>query len=386
MTRESIVPYNGFELGPIRPPSEAYSLIIRPTRNCSWNRCTFCNAYKGERFSLRPVSDVKKDIDQLFGYVETLRNMASSNGEISMDEVRQMATGLDHSSLLALDMSLRWCVNGMESVFLQDANSLIVKPDELVEILQYLRFRFPMIQRVTSYARSHTLARARQEHLDQIAEAGLNRVHIGFESGCDDVLRFVDKGCTREHHISGGLQARQAGMEVSFYFMPGLGGVRWSEPHAHDSADVVNQVNPHFVRIRSFRLGETLEMYERVLDDSFTILNETDLIRELKLFVELLDGVDTVISSDHMMNTLQDVEGQLPHEKQLMLDRIQTFLDLSPTEKLVYRIGRAMNLFRGAADFADPANRTAAEEACKRLGVTEQNIGSIQIQLGMTAS
>jgi radical SAM superfamily enzyme YgiQ (UPF0313 family) len=48
--------YHGFEQGPIRPPSEAASLLIRVTRNCPWNRCTFCPVYKGSRFSRLPTT------------------------------------------------------------------------------------------------------------------------------------------------------------------------------------------------------------------------------------------------------------------------------------------------------------------------------------------
>jgi len=83
--------YNGFEQGPIRPPSEANSLLIRITRNCPWNRCTFCPVYKGTKFSIRPVEDVKKDIDSVCSHVEKLQKLSDESGHISQKDIRQAA-------------------------------------------------------------------------------------------------------------------------------------------------------------------------------------------------------------------------------------------------------------------------------------------------------
>ena len=51
----------GFETGIYRPPSEggSSSLLIRVTRNCPWNRCTFCSMYKGQKFQLRSPEEVE---------------------------------------------------------------------------------------------------------------------------------------------------------------------------------------------------------------------------------------------------------------------------------------------------------------------------------------
>ena len=51
-----------FEQGPIRPPNEARSLLLRITRNCPWNQCLFCPVYKRRKFSLRSVEEIKEDI------------------------------------------------------------------------------------------------------------------------------------------------------------------------------------------------------------------------------------------------------------------------------------------------------------------------------------
>ena len=125
--------YYGFEQGPIRPPSEAYSLLIRVTRNCPWNRCTFCPVYKGSRFSIRPVDHVKKDIDAVHRCVEMLRQMADESGRILRTELRKAAENNEQLDPQAFNAAMNWFSGGMSSVFIQDANSLIIKPDHLVK-------------------------------------------------------------------------------------------------------------------------------------------------------------------------------------------------------------------------------------------------------------
>ena len=205
-------PYNGFEQGPIRPPSESNSLLIRVTRNCPWNRCTFCGLYKGQPFSRRPVAHVLRDIDTVRGFVESLQ----SGADISPH-------GLDWNEQMAFYAARNWLMGGAKSVFLQDSNSLIIKPQDLVCILEYLRAAFPHIERITSYARSHTIARISDADLAAIADSGLNRIHIGLESGSDAVLARVKKGADSKVHTVAGLRVKKAGIELSEYYMPGLG-------------------------------------------------------------------------------------------------------------------------------------------------------------------
>src|SRR5512147_2840237 len=69
-----------FEQGPIRPPSEAGSLLLRFTRNCPWNRCTFCPVYKGKKFSRRTIEEIKGDIDAVSGIIARIREMSTRYG------------------------------------------------------------------------------------------------------------------------------------------------------------------------------------------------------------------------------------------------------------------------------------------------------------------
>ena len=98
----------------------------------------------------------------------------------------------------------------MQSIFIQDANSLVVKPDHLIRILRHLRSRFPWVDRITSYARSHTVARISDDNLTQMREAGLNRIHMGLESGSDAVLAMIRKGVDKRTQIKAGQKAKKA--------------------------------------------------------------------------------------------------------------------------------------------------------------------------------
>jgi radical SAM superfamily enzyme YgiQ (UPF0313 family) len=219
-----IEPYEGFEQGPIRPPSEAESLLIRISRNCPWNRCTFCGLYKDTNFSLRPVDHVLRDIDTVRFYIEALESARKTGSMITQKELYNLAPGRGKSDPQALHTASSFLANGMESIFIQDGNSLVIKPADVIHILQYLKEAFPQVKRVTSYARSQTLAKISDENLSSMAEAGLNRIHIGMESGSDKVLEMVKKGVDKATQIIAGQKVKRAGIELSEYYMPGLGG------------------------------------------------------------------------------------------------------------------------------------------------------------------
>jgi radical SAM superfamily enzyme YgiQ (UPF0313 family) len=202
-------PYEGFEQGPIRPPSEAESLLIRISRNCPWNRCTFCGLYKDTNFSLRPVDHVLRDIDTVRFYIEALESARKTGSMITQKELYNLAPGRGKSDPQALHAASSFLANGMESIFIQDGNSLVIKPADVIHILQYLKEAFPQVKRVTSYARSQTLAKISDENLSSMAEAGLNRIHIGMESGSDKVLEMVKKGVDKATQVIAGKKSKE---------------------------------------------------------------------------------------------------------------------------------------------------------------------------------
>ena len=369
--------YQGFEQGPIRPPSEANSLLIRVTRNCPWNRCSFCPVYKGSRFSIRPTEHVLQDIDAVWHHISALQQKSGDSGKMSRYELRQAIQGSDRQDLLAFNAALNWYTTGMRSIFLQDANSLIVKPGELIQVLEHLQKRFGDVERITSYARSHTIARIKDADLKTMCDRGLNRIHIGLESGSDAVLKRVRKGATKESHIKAGLKVIKAGMQLSEYVMPGLGGRDLSQIHALETADALNQINPHFIRLRTLALPNGIPLFDEWHDGRFDKCSDVEMAQEILLFLEKLDGITSVVKSDHILNLFQEVEGTLPQDKAHMTAILKDFLALSPEEQSLYQVGRRLGVFSRLSDMQNTYRREKTEKICIDLGVTPDNVDHV---------
>lgn len=370
-------PYQGFEQGPIRPPSEAHSLLIRVTRNCPWNYCTFCPVYKGTRFSVRPVDHVIRDIDTVSKYVTIIRQMADESGLKRPTEIRQAAGKIEGWDSQAFQAALNWFSSGMQSIFIQDANSLIIKPADLKEILMHLNQCFPWVERVTSYARSHTIARIKADDLKDFRKAGLNRIHIGLESGSDLVLKMVKKGMTKETHIKAGLKVKAAGMELSEYIMPGLGGRKYSDIHALETADALNQINPDFIRLRTLAIPNGIQLFDDWQTGRFEKCTDAMMAAENLLLIENLDGITSVFKSDHILNLFENLEGTFPDDKEHMLTILRAFLDLEPQQQCVYQVGRRLGIFARLSDMQSPRRLAKAEKFCRELGITPDNVDDV---------
>jgi hypothetical protein len=369
--------YRGVEQGPIRPPSEAGSLLIRITRNCPWNRCTFCPVYKGADFSLRPVEHVLEDINSVHSYVQEIRQSIAKTGEFDPSDINKLAKVKERGDRTALNAAVQWAVNGMESIFLQDANSLIIKPERLITILLHLKNCFPWVQRVTSYGRSHTIARITDENLKRIAAAGLNRIHIGMESGSDRVLMSIKKGVDKKTQIKAGLKVKKAGMELSEYIMPGLGGVSLSRDHAIETADALNHINPDFIRLRTLAIPDHVELCREYEKGTFQKLTGLETAGELLTFLEQLDGITSTLKSDHILNLFEDLEGIFPQDKGKMVGMVSKFLNMQPSDQMIYQVGRRMGMFRGLGDLDDRGSRERVEHICSRNNITPDNVDAV---------
>src|SRR3989304_8594404 len=219
-----------FRIGAYRPPSEggSASLLLRVTENCPWNRCTFCEIYKGHRFVYRPVEEIKADIDRVAAIRDEITAVSwklGMGGKITRDVgAALLAEGRDLIENSSFITVFNWLYSGGRTAFLQDANSIIMRPAEFVAVLKHLRETLTSLTPVTTYARSKTPARRKPEELRMIREAGLDRLHIGLETGDDELLALVRKGVTKAEQIEGGRKAIAAGFQGSEYWMPDLGG------------------------------------------------------------------------------------------------------------------------------------------------------------------
>jgi biotin synthase-like enzyme len=362
-----------FEMGPIRPPSEAQSLLIRVTRNCPWNKCEFCHTYKEEQFSFRSVEEIKKDIDQVKAITDEIRQSSwrmGFAGGINQQVLRFLFSqaGRNNQSFQSV---AGWLYFGGGQAFLQDANSLIAKTADLVEILKYLKEKLPSIQRITSYARAKTLAKKSVEELKELREAGLSRIHVGMESGYDPLLQYMKKGVTAKEQILGGRNVVESGISLSEYVMPGLGGQRWWREHAVETARVLNQIDPDFIRLRSLYVRKDMPLFDKVEKGEFLRLSDHLVASEIRLFIETLEGLHSIVVSDHILNLLEEVQGKLPDEKEKMIRVIDRYLALPPENRLRFRVGRRLGYYRNLDDLQDPDLRRRVVQIIEQVSLPD---------------
>lgn len=306
-----------YELPPFRPPTEAYSLLIRATRNCSWNRCEFCSMYKGSKLELRAVEEVKQDIIA---------------AKMVADEIREWAWKIgygDRVGMVARANGILWLDDGVvNNVFIGDSNSIIMNTEDFAQIISFLYQTFPDLERVTSYARAKTLVKKRPDELRTLREAGLGRLHVGLETGDDELLEYVKKGATAEEMISGGRKAIAAGFALSEYVMPGLGGKERWEQHAGETARVLNEINPHFIRLRTLGLALNTPLYEKNQRGEFTLQSWEELVIEVRTLIQNLEVTSQLVASDFASNFyLAQIDGKLPEDKDRMLRALDNALE-----------------------------------------------------------
>ena len=278
-------------------------------------------------------------------------------------------------------MAYNWIQSGMKSVFFQDGNSILMNPDGMIEVLEYLKATFPQIQRITSYARSDTINRLSLERLTRYRELGLNRFHIGLETGNDYILKLMNKGVDKATQIQAGIKAKAAGIEINEFYMPNMGGREYARESALDTADVMNQVNPDFIRIRSMALAENLEMYEDYRSGMLTRPNDIETIQEIRLFIENLHGITSVVDSDHILNILLELRGKLPEGKDRMLATIDRFLEMPEDTQNIFRLGRRIGVMSNLRDLNNHILVDKVKQTMDRSGIDKTNIDAVCDQL-----
>lgn len=372
-----------YEIGPIRPPSEAYSLLVRFTRNCPWNKCEFCHLYKGTKFERRPLADIKKDIDAIKAIqsrIVALSWQRGAGGKLSQDLTEEIfATPRYNDFFKSIAV---WIYFGARNVFIQDANSLVMKKDDFVEALKYLRQAFPTIDRITCYARSQTIAQLYTvDDLRRLKEAGLTRLHLGLETGSDFLLRYMRKGTVKEQHIIAGRRIKESGIELSEYVIAGLGGKKWWREHALETADALNRIDPDFIRIRTLKVTKGMLLHQKVESGAFVMEHDEEILAELRLFIEHLEGIGSFVKSDHILNLLEEVEGKLPEDKKKILSVIDRYFALNEEQRLVYRMGRRAGIYRSTDDLSDVVTYGRIERAIREM--EEKGPGSVEQHLSL---
>ena len=285
--------------GPIyRPPSEADSLLIQATIGCPHNKCTFCMVYKkGPPYQVRPVEEIEADL----------------------------RTALE--------------IYGPQrpAIFFPAGNTIAMPAAELAEVCRYARRLFSGCRRITVYGSSQYIDRKGPEDLDLLASAGLTRIHVGLESGDDEVLARTKKGADAATQVRACRAALAAGIEVSIYVLLGLGGRERTEAHARATARVLNEIRPPMVRLRTLVPKIDTLLLHQIRQGRFELLSPREVLLETKKIVAALD-FPTEVVSDHYTNYL-NVAGRLPHDRERLIALIEEGLGRPETDFRPFFIG-----------------------------------------------
>ncbi|MFC1733869.1 radical SAM protein [candidate division KSB1 bacterium] len=263
-----------------RPPSEARSLILQPTIGCSWNNCAFCEMYTSKKFRIKPEEELLNEIET---YSKTIPKP--------------------------------------RKVFLADGNAMVLASSKLMKIIEKINETFQGTPRISAYALPKDILSKSIKELKTLNNAGLKLLYIGIESGDDEVLTLVNKGETSDSTIQGLVKVREAGIKLSVMILTGLGGKKYHEQHAINSAKILNAIQPEYTStlILSFPFG--IERYKQRFKGEYIPMNPADLLMEMRIFLEhtQLDG--SIFRSDHASNYII-LKGILSRDKKQLIEKI----------------------------------------------------------------
>ncbi len=270
-----------------RPPSEANSLILQVTNGCSWNKCTYCDMYTQpqKRFSVKPEEDVRREIEWF---------------------------------------SQRY--SGIKRVFLADGDVIALPARRLLFILDTIRQYLPEVTRISSYCSPRNVTRKSDEELKALYDAGLRQVYVGAESGDDFVLKSINKGETHQSTVDSLNRLADAGIKRSVMIINGVGGTRFSEQHALNSALLANRTQPEFLAALVLNLPHGEARFQQGYNGQFIKMNQHERFLEMRQFVNALELKSTIFRSDHASNQLV-LKGTLGKDKERLLQEINLAIE-----------------------------------------------------------
>lgn len=269
-----------------RPPSEAYSLIIQATLGCSQNKCTFCSMYKSKKFTIKPLEQIKKEIDFFRIYVKKA-----------------------------------------ERIFLADGDALIMPMKILKEIFIYINEKFPEAERISLYGSPKSILLKTPEELLELKNLGLGLIYLGVESGSDKILSSVKKGVSREEIIAAGKKVKKVGIPLSVTAIAGLGGKENSIEHAVETASLISEINPDYFGVLTLMLEEGTELLEEYKKGNFIPLSSSEILEETKLMIKNINVKEKCIFRSNHSSNYVSLKGTLPYEKENILKTIDSALE-----------------------------------------------------------
>jgi radical SAM superfamily enzyme YgiQ (UPF0313 family) len=268
----------------IRPPSEAYSLLLQVTTGCSHNKCTFCGTYRQKKFKIKPLEQIKKDINEARQYED------------------------------------------VDRVFLCDGDALIIPQQRLKEILELINKNLPNIERIGTYANAKSILRKSLDEFKALKALGLDIIYLGVETGNVELLERIHKGVTYEQMVAAGRRVKEAGITLSVTVLLGLGGIEKSIEHALDTARILRDIDPDYVGALTVMFVPETEVYEDYLAGRFVLPDKFGFIRELYLMIDKSNFTNCYFTSNHASNYLS-IKTNLPREKEKILKTVGSVIN-----------------------------------------------------------
>jgi radical SAM superfamily enzyme YgiQ (UPF0313 family) len=285
----------------VRPPSEANSFLLPVTLGCSHNKCTFCGTYTDIKFRIRPLEDIKRDIDKV----------------------------AEHYS---------W---SMRRVFLENGDALICPQRRLVEVLKYLNDKFPNLEKIGTYATPQSALIKSVDELKELNQLGLKIAYLGVETGDEELLKKINKGASYDEIVEAGRKIKQAGITLSVTVILGLGGIEGSKKHALGTARILTDLDPDFAGALTLMLVPGTPLHKEWEDGKFTIISPFQSLEELKLIIENSNFTNCFFTANHASNYLP-IKARLPEQKAEMLKLINKVLTSKDMSRLRPEFIRAL--------------------------------------------
>jgi len=268
----------------IRPPSEAHSLLIEVFQGCNYNQCRFCGIYKErEGFKVLELEEIFKQIDAAKKFYREYYS----------------------------------------TIFLTGSDMTCLPTEFLFRVLNRISETFPRLERITSYTSARSAIGKTLDEFIKLKKAGLKRLHMGLESGSDQILKLMKKGTISKTIVKAGQRIKEAGIELSLYVLLGLGGKGLTQEHVRGTTEVLNETDPHFIRFRTLNILPNTPLFQEVKEGKFKLLTPYEIIKEQREIIAGLN-VHSEILNDHVSDYL-DFEVKFPEGKELtvkLLDRI----------------------------------------------------------------
>ncbi len=269
----------GYDYPLYRPPSEANSIIFQVTLGCSFNKCSFCNMYRTKEYSERPWEEIKSEIDIVSkSFPQT------------------------------------------ERIFLADGDAINLSTEKLVQILDYIKEKFPNLARISCYAMPKNLLQKSPDELTLLNSKGLDMLYIGIETGNDILLKKITKGATSKSIIDACNRAKKSGFIISCMIILGIGGKKYSMDHMKETARVVSDVSPNFLAALTLIIEDGVyDEFMKKFSEPFETLDDTMILNELELLLNNINPISPIVFRTNHASNVYSIGGNLPDDKEKML-------------------------------------------------------------------